>query len=53
MVTQNACMKIWGFFLEKKNRFVTALDLIKCLKQIKLHKFLLTCGPIFESSSVP
>ena len=33
-------------FRRKKQRFVTALDLIKCLKQIKLHKLILTRPPI-------
>ena len=32
-------------------RFVTALDLIKCLKQIKLQRLLLTCAPISELPS--
>ena len=52
MVTQimfhnaHASRKI-GLF-EKKPRLMTALDLIKCLKQIDLHKFLRPCAPISE-----
>ena len=38
-------------FFREKNRFVTALDLIKCLKQIKLQILLLTCSPISELTS--
>ena len=37
-------------FRRKKIRFVTALDLIKCLKQIKYQILLLACAPI---SKVP
>ena len=39
-------MKV-DIFLEKEEnlRYVTALDLIKCLKQ---HRLLLTCAPIYE-----
>ena len=36
---------------EKKCRVVTALVLIKCLKQIKFQIFLLTCAPISELPS--
>ena len=32
-------------------RFVTALPLIKCLEQVKLHKLLLTCTTICEVQS--
>ena len=38
-------------FSEKKIRFVTALDLIKCLKQIKQQKLLLTCTSIYQTPS--
>ena len=40
-----------GVFLEKKNRFVTALDLIKCLNQMNSQILLLTCAPISELPS--
>ena len=40
-------MKI-GIFREKKNRFVTDLDLNKCLKQIEKYKFPLTRTPNSE-----
>ena len=33
---------------EKKNRFVNALELIKCLEQIRCQILLLTCAPISE-----
>ena len=33
-----------GFFREKKIGYVTVLDLIKGLKQIKYHRLLLTCA---------
>ena len=36
------------FLEEKKDRFVTALDLIKCLKQIKQQRLLPTCAPMSE-----
>ena len=36
---------------EKKIRFVTDVDLIKCLKQIKHQRLLLTCTPISELPS--
>ena len=36
-------------YLEKKLRFVTALHLNKCLKQIKYPRSLCTCAPIFGS----
>ena len=39
------------FFEEKKKRFVTALDQITCLKQIKKHRLLLMCVPISELPS--
>ena len=35
-------------FEKKKIRFVTALDLIKYLKQNKLKRFLLRCAPLSE-----
>ena len=35
-------------FREKKIQFVTALDLIECLKQIKYQRLLLTYPPISE-----
>ena len=34
----------------KRSRFVTAIDLIRCLTQIKLQRLLLTCAP---SSALP
>ena len=34
------------FLREKKNLIWTALGLIKCLKQIKQKRLLLTCEPI-------
>ena len=40
-----------GLFGEKKHRFVTSLDLIKCLKRNKQQKWLLTCAPISELPS--
>ena len=40
-----------GSFLEKKNRFVTTLDLIKGFKQIKLQRLHHTCAPISELPS--
>ena len=46
MVTQNM-LKI-GLFGGKLTRFVTALDLITCLKQIKQRRLLHTCVPISE-----
>ena len=39
-----------GIFGEK-NRFVTALDLIKCIEQIKHPILVLTYAPIFELPS--
>ena len=49
MVTQIccACMKENGSFRRKKNRFVTALDLIKFLKK----RLLLMCVPFSELPS--
>ena len=41
-----SCIKEKKFFSEKKIRIVTALDLIKCLKQIKEYRLHLTCAPI-------
>ena len=37
---------VLGSCYGEKIRFVTALDLIKCLKQIKEQRLLLTCAPI-------
>ena len=39
-------------FLERNIRFVTALDIIKGLKQILLLRLLLTCAPIYELPSI-
>ena len=36
---------------DKNIRFVTALDLINCVDQIKYQKLLLTCAPISELPS--
>ena len=50
MLTQNMLRTYEGrkdFSREKKNRFATALALMKCLKQIKSQRLLLTCAPIF------
>ena len=49
MATQNLLRthKDKQIFSGGKIRFVTAHDLIKLLKQIKLHGLLLTCAPIF------
>ena len=47
MVTQNMLRP----HEREKNRFVTALDLIKCLKQIKQQILLLTYAPISELPS--
>ena len=38
---------------EKKIRFVTALDLTKCLEQIKYQGFFLTCAPCYHLIKVP
>ena len=48
MATQNMLRthKAKYVFSEKKIKFVTALNLIKCLKQIKLQRLLLPCAPI-------
>ena len=35
-----------GLFGEKEIKFLTALELIKCLKQIKLQRLFLRCAPI-------
>ena len=40
-----------SYFRIKSIRFVTALDLIKCLKHIKYLRLLLTCAPISELPS--
>ena len=47
MVTENMLRTYEGIYIfsGKKIRFVTALGLIKCLKQIKSQIFLLTCVP--------
>ena len=41
----------WVFSEGKKSRFVTALDLIKCLKEIKYQRFLLKYATISELPS--
>ena len=53
MVTQNMLRahEIKWDLSQKKNLFVTSLDLSKYLKQIKEHRFLLTCAPISELPS--
>ena len=50
MVTQEMLRTHEGkkVFSAKKNRSATALNLIKCLKQIELLASLLTCAPISE-----
>ena len=48
MVTRNT-LRTWKKV--KKNEFVTAVDLNKCLKQIKLPVYLYTCAPILELPS--
>ena len=40
-----------SIFFEKKIRFVAALDLIKCLKQIKCQRLFLACAPFSELQS--
>ena len=47
MVTQNM-LRTHEVKQVKKIRFVTALVLIKCLKQIKMQRLLLPCAPISE-----
>ena len=37
-----------NLFRGKKIRFVTALDLIKCIQHIKQQRLLLTCAPILD-----
>mgnify|MGYP007015800062 CR=1 FL=1 len=44
-------MKESRYFLRKNIQFVTALDLIKCLEQIKYQRLHLTCAPISELPS--
>ena len=53
MVTYNKLRTHEGklVFSVKKFRFVTAFDLVKCLKYIKKQRLLLTCAPISESPS--
>ena len=53
MVARNMLrtLKAKCVFLEKKIRFVTALDLIECLREIKKMRLLLTCTPISELPS--
>ena len=51
MVTQDMLRTHEIGISEKKIRFVTALDLIKYLKQIKYNRFLLTYAPISELPS--
>ena len=50
MVAQNMLRTHEGNWAlrRKKIRFMTALDLIKCLKQIKLQGLLLEFAPISE-----
>ena len=43
-------MKELGIF-GRKLRYVTAVDLIKCLKQIKYQRLLLTCTPALPSNT--
>ena len=38
-------------FLERKNLFLTAFDLIKCLQEVKHKRLLHTCVPISELPS--
>ena len=54
MVAQNMLCTHKGkyIFSDKDNRFVTALDLIKCLKQIKYQILFLTCASISELPSI-
>ena len=54
MVTQNRLRTCEGkqVFSEKTIHFVTGLDLIKCLKQIKLRRLLLVCKLISELPSI-
>ena len=53
MVTRNMLCTHGGkvVFSVKKPQFVTALDLITCLKQIKKQKLLLTCAPLSKLPS--
>ena len=50
MVTQNVLRMYDRSFLERV-RFVSAFDLMKCLKHIKLKKMLLTRAPVSELPS--
>ena len=43
----HACKKI-VFSMKKKYPILTALELIKRLKQVKYQRFLLTCAPISD-----
>ena len=47
MVTKNMFCAQEG----KQVGFVTALNLIKCCKKIKLQRFILTCAPISDLPS--
>ena len=47
----HARWKIGLFGFKKKNRFVTALKLIRCLKHIKYRRLLLICAPFSELPS--
>ena len=53
MVTQNMLRMHEGklFFSQNITRFVTAFDLVKCLKQIKSQRLLPTFAPISEVPS--
>ena len=55
MVTQNMLRTYGGSYVfseeKKTSRFVTALDLIKCLKQVKSQRLHLPCGHISELPS--
>ena len=46
MVTQKMLQK-----MHAGKQFVTSLDLVNCLKQIKEQRLLLTCTPISELPS--
>ena len=53
MVTQDMLRTYKGknIFFAEKNRFVTALEINKCLKQIKYQRSLHTCTPLSELPS--
>ena len=50
MITENLLRMHAGSLFGEKIRFVTAPDLIKCLKYVK-QRLHLTCTPIFELPS--